>query len=57
MTNTAGSVYFRGAERFDVYGVKDYAPTYYALCGDWLVPVGAAFFALAAILRVRKRYR
>ena len=57
MTDAAGSVYFRGAERFDVYGVKAYSPTYYALCGDWIVPVGAAFFALAAILRVRKRYR
>ena len=57
MKNASGSIYFRGAERFDVYGTKDYAPTYYARHGDWLVPVGAAFFALAAILRVRKRYR
>lgn len=57
MKNAAGSIYFRGAGRFDVYGVKDYTPTYYARHGDWLVPVGAAFFALAAILRVRKRYR
>lgn len=57
MKDDSGSIYFRGAARFDVYGMKNYSPTYYAVYGDWLVPVGAAFFALAAILRVRKRYR
>ena len=57
MKDDSGSIYFRGAERFDVYGMKDYTPTYYARYGDWLVPLGAAFFALAAILCVRKRHK
>lgn len=57
MKDHSGSIYFRGAGRFDVYGKKEYTPTYYARYGDWLVPLGAAFFAFAAILRVRKRYR
>lgn len=55
MKDSAGSIYFRGAERFEVYGTKDYSPTYYARHGDWLVLAGAGCFALAAILRVRRR--
>ena len=55
MTDAAGSIYFRGVGRFDVYGRRAASPTFYALHGDWLVFVGAGFFALAAVARLLRR--
>lgn len=55
MRNAEDSIYFRGAERFDVYAENDYTPTFYVRYGDWLVMGGAALFALAACLQVYLR--
>lgn len=55
MRDADGSIYFRGAERFDVYGESNYTPTFYARHGDWLVMCGACFFALASCIQVYQR--
>lgn len=64
MTDSAGSIYFRGQKSFDVYGLKRkdadgerIAPagrTFYARHGDWFVSVCGLIF-LAAYLKNRRR--
>ncbi len=51
--NAAGSIYFRGAGRFEVRGTpaESRKPTPYVVYGDRLVAVGAALFAFALLRR------
>ena len=53
--NAAGSIYFRGAGRFEVRGVRALirVPTFYVQRGDWLV-LASGLLALWAILRNRR---
>lgn len=53
--DASGSIYFRGAGRFDVYGTPAASrkPTPYVLYGDRLVAAGAGLFAFALL---RRRY-
>lgn len=51
MENSAGTIYFRGVQAFDVYGYKNPQKTFYARHGNWLILLGAILFAGTLLLR------
>jgi apolipoprotein N-acyltransferase len=55
LTDSTGSIYFRGAGRFDVRGVPAplRKPTFYVQKGDWLV-IASGLLGLWAVLRNRR---
>ncbi len=57
MADKNGSIYFRGIQRFDVYGWQDLKPTFYARYGNWLVFLGIAIFAISLVVCRRERAR